>query len=175
MRRNPVETSGARCDAPKKLQRRRLETMHQDKMKCSHQHFFLFKNNQYIFDFSQAATPLVLRLRPSARPRWRVRAAAAASARWSTAPGCACRPFPGTCRSTPPSCETNSPFFCIWLTLFCRLLADNEITRLSADGLFGGLPHLRKVDLSRNRLTNLEPNTFEGCAKLTELSVQFFY
>jgi Leucine-rich repeat (LRR) protein len=52
-----------------------------------------------------------------------------------------------------------------------RLLADNEITRLSADGLFGGLPHLRKVDLTRNRLTNLEPNTFEGCAKLTELSV----
>lgn len=52
---------------------------------------------------------------------------------------------------------------------FNRLLADNEIARLSADGLFGGLPHLRKVDLTRNRLTNLEPNTFEGCAKLTEL------
>jgi len=50
-----------------------------------------------------------------------------------------------------------------------RLLNDNEISKVTADGLFGGLPHLKKVDFSRNKLQTVEPNTFEGCAKLTEL------
>jgi slit 2 len=50
LRRNPVETSGARCDAPKKLQRRRLETMHQDKMKCQ---FFVSAFSLLLFSITQ--------------------------------------------------------------------------------------------------------------------------
>ncbi len=34
MRLNPVETSGARCEGPKKLHKRKLATLQTDQMKC---------------------------------------------------------------------------------------------------------------------------------------------
>ncbi|XP_046386290.1 protein slit isoform X2 [Ischnura elegans] len=34
LHRNPIETSGARCDAPKRMQRRRIDAMRDEKFKC---------------------------------------------------------------------------------------------------------------------------------------------
>ncbi|XP_063216192.1 protein slit isoform X2 [Bacillus rossius redtenbacheri] len=34
LHRNPIETSGARCDAPKRMQRRRIESLKDEKFKC---------------------------------------------------------------------------------------------------------------------------------------------
>lgn len=34
LHRNPIETSGARCDAPKRMHRRRIEALRDDKFKC---------------------------------------------------------------------------------------------------------------------------------------------
>ncbi|CAG7785709.1 unnamed protein product [Allacma fusca] len=34
LHRNPIETSGARCEAPKRMQRKRLASFREDKMKC---------------------------------------------------------------------------------------------------------------------------------------------
>lgn len=34
MHKNPIETSGARCDAPKRMHRRRIESLKDEKFKC---------------------------------------------------------------------------------------------------------------------------------------------
>lgn len=36
LHRNPIETSGARCDAPKRMHRRRIEALRDDKFKCKY-------------------------------------------------------------------------------------------------------------------------------------------
>ncbi|XP_055904656.1 protein slit isoform X2 [Eupeodes corollae] len=35
LHKNPIETSGAKCDAPKRMQRRRIESLRDEKFKCS--------------------------------------------------------------------------------------------------------------------------------------------
>ncbi len=52
-----------------------------------------------------------------------------------------------------------------------RLLNDNEIGRIKADGVFRDLPNLVKVDLRRNRIATIEKNAFEGASALVELWV----
>ena len=54
------------------------------------------------------------------------------------------------------------------------LLNDNEITKIKSDGLFGRLPNLVKLDFRRNKINGIEPNSFEGAEKLSELSVWRF-
>lgn len=39
LHKNPIETSGARCDAPKRMHRRRIEALRDEKFKCK---LFLF-------------------------------------------------------------------------------------------------------------------------------------
>lgn len=39
---NPIETSGARCEAPKKMQRKRLASFKEDKLKCKFFCHYLF-------------------------------------------------------------------------------------------------------------------------------------
>lgn len=34
LHKNPIETSGARCDAPKRMHRRRIEALRDEKFKC---------------------------------------------------------------------------------------------------------------------------------------------
>lgn len=38
LHRNPIETSGARCESPKRMQRKRIGQMKDDKFKCSEEH-----------------------------------------------------------------------------------------------------------------------------------------
>lgn len=41
LHKNPIETSGARCDAPKRMHRRRIEALRDEKFKCKHNLFSL--------------------------------------------------------------------------------------------------------------------------------------
>ena len=50
-----------------------------------------------------------------------------------------------------------------------RLLNDNEINRIKADGVFRDLPNLIKVDLRRNKISSIENNAFEGASSLVDL------
>lgn len=34
LHKNPIETSGARCDSPKRMHRRRIEALRDEKFKC---------------------------------------------------------------------------------------------------------------------------------------------
>uniref|UniRef100_A0A182KBF6 Protein slit n=1 Tax=Anopheles christyi TaxID=43041 RepID=A0A182KBF6_9DIPT len=49
------------------------------------------------------------------------------------------------------------------------LLNDNELNRIKSDGLFGRLPNLAKLDLRRNQISGIEPNSFEGATRIQEL------
>uniref|UniRef100_H2LMF8 Slit homolog 2 (Drosophila) n=1 Tax=Oryzias latipes TaxID=8090 RepID=H2LMF8_ORYLA len=48
-------------------------------------------------------------------------------------------------------------------------LNNNEFTVLEATGIFKKLPHLRKINLSNNRITDIEEGTFEGASGVNEL------
>lgn len=42
LHRNPIETSGARCDTPKRMQRRRIEAFEDEKFKCKGKQYTLY-------------------------------------------------------------------------------------------------------------------------------------
>ncbi|KAK7929454.1 hypothetical protein WMY93_005849 [Mugilogobius chulae] len=48
-------------------------------------------------------------------------------------------------------------------------LNNNEFSVLEATGIFKKLPHLRKINLSNNRITDIEEGTFEGATGVNEL------
>uniref|UniRef100_A0A3Q3W5E2 Uncharacterized protein n=1 Tax=Mola mola TaxID=94237 RepID=A0A3Q3W5E2_MOLML len=48
-------------------------------------------------------------------------------------------------------------------------LNNNEFTVLEATGIFKKLPQLRKINLSNNRVTDIEEGTFEGASGVNEL------
>ena len=50
-----------------------------------------------------------------------------------------------------------------------RILNDNEIVRIKADGMFRDLPNLLKVDLRRNQISSIENGAFEGASTLVDL------
>ena len=51
------------------------------------------------------------------------------------------------------------------------LLNDNKITSIPAFGLFNRLPNLLSVDLSRNKISNIEEGAFEGANSIIEMWV----
>ncbi|XP_065344323.1 protein slit [Cloeon dipterum] len=133
LRKNPIETSGVRCDSPKRMLRKKLEAMQEDKMKCS-----------------DAAKKAVVEECGSDVP---------------CPVGCSCI---GTVVDCSGMRLTTVPRDIPQHTTEL-LLHDNELAEVGGDGLFGGLPHLRRLDLSRNKIGAVEPHAFEGCAKLNEL------
>lgn len=49
------------------------------------------------------------------------------------------------------------------------VLADNAITVVPALGLFNRLPRLQLLDISRNKIKEIEQGAFEGAYSLTEM------
>lgn len=43
LHKNPIETSGARCDAPKRMHRRRIEALRDEKFKCKYFNVYLIQ------------------------------------------------------------------------------------------------------------------------------------
>jgi hypothetical protein len=41
LHKNPIETSGAKCEAPKKMHRRKIESLREEKIKCKLERFAL--------------------------------------------------------------------------------------------------------------------------------------
>lgn len=55
--------------------------------------------------------------------------------------------------------------------IYLRLLNDNDLLRITSDGLFGRLPHLIKLDLRRNQIISIETNAFEGASRIQDLQL----
>ena len=49
------------------------------------------------------------------------------------------------------------------------ILADNQITRISALGLFNRIPNLAVLDMSRNKIVEIEQGAFEGAYSINEM------
>jgi Leucine-rich repeat (LRR) protein len=49
------------------------------------------------------------------------------------------------------------------------ILADNQITRISALGLFNRIPNLATLDMSRNKISEIEQGAFEGAYSINEM------
>jgi len=49
------------------------------------------------------------------------------------------------------------------------ILSDNQITRISALGLFNRLPNLATLDMSRNKIVEIEQGAFEGAYSIDEI------
>ena len=62
--------------------------------------------------------------------------------------------------------------FCLlFLFMNFRILTDNLMVRIKADGLFRDLPNLVKADLRRNKIAVIDNGAFEGANTLLELYV----
>ena len=49
------------------------------------------------------------------------------------------------------------------------ILADNNIRKISALGLFNRLPNLEILDMSRNKIEEIEQGAFEGAYSINEM------
>jgi len=50
-----------------------------------------------------------------------------------------------------------------------RLLNNNELDKIKADGLFEKLPELQHLDLRKNKISRIEASAFQGAHNLTDL------
>ncbi|CAD1473846.1 unnamed protein product, partial [Heterotrigona itama] len=132
---HPIETSGAKCESPKRAQKRKIDSMRDDKFKCKGDEELLTKR----------AGECIL-------------------------PG-EC-PEPCVCNGATVDCSNKK------LTTIPRelpiytstlLLANNELDKIKADGLFEKLPELQHLDLRKNKISRIEASAFSGAHKLTDL------
>ena len=49
------------------------------------------------------------------------------------------------------------------------ILSDNNIRKISAFGLFNRLPNLQTLDMSRNKIVEIEQGAFEGAYSINEM------
>ncbi|XP_076624299.1 slit guidance ligand isoform X1 [Colletes latitarsis] len=132
---HPIETSGAKCESPKRVQKRKIDSMRDDKFKCKGDEELLTKR----------AGECIL-------------------------PG-EC-PAPCTCNGATVDCSNKKlvsipkelPIYTSTL-----LLANNELDKIKADGLFEKLPELQHLDLRKNKISRIEASAFLGAHKLTDL------
>ncbi|KAI3352420.1 hypothetical protein L3Q82_005380 [Scortum barcoo] len=142
---NPIETSGARCTSPRRLANKRIGQIKSKKFRCS-------AREQYFIPGTEDYRSKL--------------------ARGDCFADLAC---PEKCRcegTTVVDCSnqklTKIPDHIPQYTAELRL-NNNEFAVLEATGIFKKLPQLRKINLSNNRITDIEEGTFEGASGVNEL------
>ncbi|XP_015225833.1 PREDICTED: slit homolog 1 protein-like [Cyprinodon variegatus] len=138
---NPIETSGARCASPRRLANKRIAQIKSNKFRCS-------AKEQYHI--------------PGAEDR-------RLSHECNSKPVC-----PAKCR-----CEANVVDCSnLRLTKFPEHLPpnteelrlnNNDLSMLEATGAFKGLSQLKKINLSNNKISEIEDGAFEGASSVVEL------
>ncbi|XP_032890012.1 slit homolog 1 protein isoform X1 [Amblyraja radiata] len=141
LRSNPIETSGARCASPRRLANKRIGQIKSKKFRCSakEQYFIPGMVDQRLG--SECDRDMVC------------------------PPKCRCESNVVDCSNQK---LTKIPDFIPQSTMELRLI-NNDITLLESTGLFQKLPQLRKINLSNNKITDIEDGTFEGAASVSEL------
>uniref|UniRef100_A0A665WG84 Slit homolog 2 (Drosophila) n=1 Tax=Echeneis naucrates TaxID=173247 RepID=A0A665WG84_ECHNA len=140
---NPIETSGARCTSPRRLANKRIGQIKSKKFRCSaREQYFIPGTEDYR---SKLGGDCFADL--------------------------AC-PEKCRCEGTTVDCSNQKlakiPDHIPQYTAELRL-NNNEFTVLEATGIFKKLPQLRKINLSNNRITDIEEGTFEGASGVNEL------
>uniref|UniRef100_A0A4W4HLJ4 Slit homolog 1a (Drosophila) n=1 Tax=Electrophorus electricus TaxID=8005 RepID=A0A4W4HLJ4_ELEEL len=141
LRSNPIETSGARCASPRRLANKRIGQIKSKKFRCS-------AKEQYSIPGSEDS-----RLNNECNDE----------------PVC---PAKCRCESNVVDCSnlrlTKVPDHIPASTAELRL-NNNEITSLEATGAFKTLTQLKKINLSNNKISEIEDGVFEGASSITEL------
>uniref|UniRef100_A0A8C5REK9 Slit guidance ligand 2 n=1 Tax=Laticauda laticaudata TaxID=8630 RepID=A0A8C5REK9_LATLA len=140
---NPIETSGARCSSPRRLANKRIGQIKSKKFRCSaKEQYFIPGTEDYRSKLSGDCFADL-----------------------------AC-PEKCRCEGTTVDCSNQKlskiPEHLPQYTAELRL-NNNEFTVLEATGIFKKLPQLRKINLSNNKITDIEEGVFEGAAGVNEL------
>ncbi|XP_010211760.1 PREDICTED: slit homolog 1 protein [Tinamus guttatus] len=141
LRANPVETSGARCASPRRLANKRIGQIKSKKVRCAaKEQYFIPGTEDYQLN-SECNSDVVC------------------------PPKCRCESGVVECSNLK---LTKIPERIPQSTAELRL-NNNEISVLEATGIFKKLPHLKKINLSNNKVSEIEDGAFEGAASVSEL------
>ncbi|XP_071412817.1 slit homolog 2 protein isoform X2 [Pithys albifrons albifrons] len=140
---NPIETSGARCTSPRRLANKRIGQIKSKKFRCSaKEQYFIPGTEDYRSKLSGDCFADL------------------------TCPE-KCR-----CEGTTVDCSNQKlnkiPDHIPQYTAELRL-NNNEFSVLEATGIFKKLPQLRKINLSNNKITDIEEGAFDGASGVNEL------
>ncbi|XP_078421417.1 slit homolog 1 protein-like [Cetorhinus maximus] len=141
LRSNPIETSGARCASPRRLANKRIGQIKSKKFRCS-------VKEQYFIPGTEDH-----------------RLGTECNGDTVCPPKCRCESNVVDCSNQE---LTKVPEFIPQSTMELRL-TNNDISLLEATGLFRKLPQLRKINLSNNKIAEIEDGTFEGASSVSEL------
>lgn len=128
---NPVETSGVRCEEPKKMHKKKMSTLKPDQLKCESG-------------------------RAESHGCHEDKSCPAACYCEGTKVDCSHRGL----QDIPTGIPTTTTHL---------ILSDNHITRISALGLFNRIPNLETLDMSRNKIDEIEQGAFEGAYSINEI------
>ncbi|XP_030282688.1 slit homolog 1b [Sparus aurata] len=141
LRSNPIETSGARCASPRRLANKRIAQIKSNKFRCS-------AKEQYHI--------------PGTEDR-------RLSYECNSKPVC---PAKCRCEANVVDCSnlrlTKFPEHLPSSTEELRL-NNNDLSVLEATGAFKGLSQLKKINLSNNKISEIEDGAFEGASAAAEL------
>ncbi|XP_042605290.1 slit homolog 1 protein-like isoform X2 [Cyprinus carpio] len=141
LRSNPIETSGARCSSPRRLANKRISQIKSKKFRCS------AKEQYHIPGAEDTRLNKDCNSKPVCPPK--------------------CR-----CEATVVDCSnlrlTKFPEHLPLSTTELRL-NNNDLSILEATGLFRSLTHLKKINLSNNKITEIEDGAFDGASSVVEL------
>ncbi|XP_077083125.1 slit homolog 1b isoform X2 [Siphateles boraxobius] len=141
LRSNPIETSGARCSSPRRLANKRISQIKSKKFRCS------AKEQYHIPGAEDTRLNKDCNSKPVCPPK--------------------CR-----CEATVVDCSnlrlTKFPEHLPLSTTELRL-NNNDLSILEATGLFRPLTHLKKINLSNNKITEIEDGAFDGASSVVEL------
>ncbi|XP_061627170.1 slit homolog 2 protein isoform X8 [Phyllopteryx taeniolatus] len=140
---NPIETSGARCTSPRRLANKRIGQIKSKKFRCSaREQYFIAGTEDH-----------------------RSKLGGDCFADLACPEKCRCE---GTTVDCSNQKLTKIPDRIPQYAAELRL-NNNEFTVLEATGIFKKLPQLRKINLSNNRIADIEEGTFEGASGVNEL------
>ncbi|XP_068626115.1 protein slit [Battus philenor] len=139
LRKNPIETSGAKCDTPKRLNRKRIDALREENFKC--------KPGEDGGEVDRGTCGATEGCPAACACEWDARGVRVACARAG---------------------QTEVPRD-LPMATHALLMADNNLRQIKSDGLFGRLPDLSKLDFRNNGITEIEDNAFDGAASMQEL------
>uniref|UniRef100_A0A8C9W842 Slit homolog 1 protein n=1 Tax=Scleropages formosus TaxID=113540 RepID=A0A8C9W842_SCLFO len=139
LRSNPIETSGARCASPRRLANKRIGQIKSKKFRCSGERTVPGAEDTRL-NTDCGSDPVC-------------------------PPKCRCEAGVVDCSNLR---LTKIPEHIPASTAELRL-NNNEISVLEATGVFKTLTQLKKINLSNNKITEIEDGAFEGAASVSEL------
>uniref|UniRef100_A0A672FWX7 Slit homolog 1 protein n=1 Tax=Salarias fasciatus TaxID=181472 RepID=A0A672FWX7_SALFA len=141
LRSNPIETSGARCASPRRLANKRIAQIKSSKFRCSaKEQYHIPGTEDRRLSYECNSKPVC-----PAKCRCEANVVDCSNLRLTKFP-----------EHLPPSTEE-------------LRLNNNDLSVLEATGAFKGLSQLKKINLSNNKICEIEDGAFEGASSAVEL------